>query len=133
MAACRSFFGQWGPNATTWLLPSELFPTETRAMSHGLAAATGKVAVLAVASDPANHSNIVLLLGVSIPAVPLLAYVMESRRFVDTHELLLWLLQFREPARLQVVSSSFKQCGAHRRARWWRAWCSASSRTAPSS
>jgi hypothetical protein len=39
----RSFFGQWGPNATTWLLPSELFPTETRAMSHGLAAATGKV------------------------------------------------------------------------------------------
>ena len=38
-----SFFGQWGPNATTWLLPSELFPTETRAMSHGLAAATGKV------------------------------------------------------------------------------------------
>ena len=41
--ACRSFFGQWGPNATTWLLPSELFPTETRAMSHGLAAATGKV------------------------------------------------------------------------------------------
>ncbi len=43
VAACRSFFGQWGPNATTWLLPSELFPTETRAMSHGLAAATGKV------------------------------------------------------------------------------------------
>ncbi len=43
LAACCSFFGQWGPNATTWLLPSELFPTETRAMSHGLAAATGKV------------------------------------------------------------------------------------------
>lgn len=38
-----SFFGQWGPNATTWLLPSELFPTETRAMSHGLAAACGKL------------------------------------------------------------------------------------------
>lgn len=36
-----SFWGQWGPNATTWLLPAELFPTETRAMSHGIAAATG--------------------------------------------------------------------------------------------
>ena len=22
-----TFFGQWGPNATTWLLPSEMFPT----------------------------------------------------------------------------------------------------------
>lgn len=42
-----SFFGQWGPNATTWLLPSELFPTETRAMSHGLAAACGKLGAVA--------------------------------------------------------------------------------------
>lgn len=40
-----SFWGQFGPNATTWLLPGELFPTETRAMSHGLSAAVGKVLV----------------------------------------------------------------------------------------
>ncbi len=38
-----SFWGQFGPNATTWLLPGELFPTEARAMSHGLSAAVGKV------------------------------------------------------------------------------------------
>lgn len=38
-----SFWGQFGPNATTWLLPGELFPTETRAMSHGISAAVGKV------------------------------------------------------------------------------------------
>ncbi len=38
-----SFWGQFGPNATTWLLPGELFPTEARAMSQGLSAAVGKV------------------------------------------------------------------------------------------
>lgn len=37
---------QWGPNATTWLLPSELFPTEIRALAHGVSAAAGKVGAL---------------------------------------------------------------------------------------
>jgi MFS family permease len=32
-----------GPNATTYLLPAELFPTELRASGHGLAAAAGKL------------------------------------------------------------------------------------------
>jgi len=32
-----------GPNATTFLLPAELFPTSLRASGHGLAAASGKV------------------------------------------------------------------------------------------
>ncbi|KAA6426474.1 MAG: proton phosphate symporter [Trebouxia sp. A1-2] len=41
-----SFWGQFGPNATTWLLPGELFPTEARAMSHGLSAAVGKAGAL---------------------------------------------------------------------------------------
>ncbi|PSR32873.1 MAG: MFS transporter [Sulfobacillus benefaciens] len=31
-----------GPNATTWILPTELFPTSLRASGHGLAAASGK-------------------------------------------------------------------------------------------
>ena len=38
--------GQWGPNATTWLLPSEMFPTEVRAMAHGFCAAMGKLGAL---------------------------------------------------------------------------------------
>ncbi|GAQ81563.1 phosphate transporter [Klebsormidium nitens] len=41
-----SFWGQWGPNSTTWLLPGEIFPTETRAFTHGMAAATGKAGAL---------------------------------------------------------------------------------------
>ncbi len=37
---------QWGPNATTWLLPSELYPTEVRALAHGMSAAAGKFGAL---------------------------------------------------------------------------------------
>ncbi len=32
-----------GPNATTYLLPAELFPTKLRATGHGLASAAGKI------------------------------------------------------------------------------------------
>lgn len=42
----NTFFGQWGPNCTTWLLPSELFPTEIRPQAHGLSAALGKAGAL---------------------------------------------------------------------------------------
>lgn len=32
-----------GPNATTWILPTEVFPTSLRASGHGLASASGKL------------------------------------------------------------------------------------------
>lgn len=38
--------GQFGPNATTWLLPGEVFPTDIRATCHGISAATGKIGAL---------------------------------------------------------------------------------------
>ncbi|CAL8468283.1 g7823 [Coccomyxa elongata] len=41
-----SFFAQYGPNCTTWLIAAELIPTETRAMAHGWAAAVGKVGAI---------------------------------------------------------------------------------------
>jgi MFS family permease len=41
-----SFWGQYGPNATTWILPAELAPTELRSFSHGLSAAVGKAGAL---------------------------------------------------------------------------------------
>ena len=34
-----SFWGQCGPNATTFLIPAEIVPTEARARSHAVAAA----------------------------------------------------------------------------------------------
>ena len=41
-----SFFGQLGPNATTFLIPAEIFPTELRTVCHGIAAASGKLGAL---------------------------------------------------------------------------------------
>jgi hypothetical protein len=32
-----------GPNTTTYVLPSEIFPTHLRATAHGLASASGKI------------------------------------------------------------------------------------------
>ena len=46
-ACWRSFWGQFGPNATTFLLASELFPTDTRGKAHGISAAVGKLGALA--------------------------------------------------------------------------------------
>lgn len=37
------FFVNFGPNTTTFLIPSEIFPTAIRAVSHGISAAVGKL------------------------------------------------------------------------------------------
>ena len=37
------FFVNFGPNTTTFLIPSEIYPTNIRATAHGLSAAIGKV------------------------------------------------------------------------------------------
>ena len=41
-----SFFGQFGPNCTTFLVASESFATEPRTVAHGLSAAMGKLGAL---------------------------------------------------------------------------------------
>lgn len=38
-----------GPNATTWLIPAEVFPTRVRGTAHGISAASGKVGALLTA------------------------------------------------------------------------------------
>jgi len=37
------FFTEFGPNATTFVYPSELFPVTSRTTGHGIASATGKL------------------------------------------------------------------------------------------
>ena len=44
-----SFFNQFGPNSTTFLLAAEVFTASIRATSHGVAAAVGKLGALAPA------------------------------------------------------------------------------------
>ncbi|KUJ23969.1 MFS general substrate transporter [Mollisia scopiformis] len=39
---CQIFFN-FGPNATTYIMPAELFPTRYRALCHGISAASGKL------------------------------------------------------------------------------------------
>ena len=51
-----SFAGQLGPNATTFLIPSEIFPTPVRTQCHGIAAASGKCGAL-LAAVAFNHIN----------------------------------------------------------------------------
>lgn len=41
-----SFFNQFGPNATTWLVAGEIFPTDIRSMYHGFAASMGKLGAI---------------------------------------------------------------------------------------
>jgi MFS family permease len=41
-----SFFNQFGPNCTTWLVAGEIFPTAIRATSHGFAATMGKLGAI---------------------------------------------------------------------------------------
>lgn len=37
------FFVNFGPNTTTFLIPSEIYPTNIRARAHGISAAVGKI------------------------------------------------------------------------------------------
>ena len=53
-----TFWGSFGPNATTWLLPAELAPTEFRSTCHGFSSAVGQAgALIAVAVFPSVSSQ----------------------------------------------------------------------------
>jgi MFS family permease len=41
------FFAEFGPNATTFVYPAEIFPVRVRTTSHGIAAAAGKLGAFA--------------------------------------------------------------------------------------
>jgi len=44
-----SFFNQFGPNSTTFLVAAEVYPTAVRASAHGFSAAVGKLGALTAA------------------------------------------------------------------------------------
>ena len=46
-----SFFNQFGPNAVTFLVAAEVFPTPIRASAHGFSAAWGKAGALLAAGE----------------------------------------------------------------------------------
>ncbi|KAF9888915.1 phosphate transporter [Aspergillus nanangensis] len=46
MYVIAQFFFNFGPNATTFIVPGECFPTRYRSTSHGISAASGKVGAI---------------------------------------------------------------------------------------
>ena len=44
--AATFFFSNFGPNATTFILPAELFPTAWKSTAHGICAASGKAGAI---------------------------------------------------------------------------------------
>ncbi len=75
--AIFNFFMNMGPNATTFALPAEIFPSEVRAAGHGFAAGMGKLgAALGVFLFPvllADVGESALLFGVAVTSA--LAFV----------------------------------------------------------
>lgn len=49
-----SFWNQFGPNCTTWLVAGEIYPTDVRSSFHGLSAAFGKAGAL-IATQVFEH------------------------------------------------------------------------------
>ncbi|GAB4850910.1 Probable inorganic phosphate transporter 1-3 [Ancistrocladus abbreviatus] len=47
MYAFTFFFANFGPNATTFIVPAEVFPTRLRSTCHGISAATGRLGAIA--------------------------------------------------------------------------------------
>jgi len=44
--ALAQFFFNFGPNATTFIVPAEVFPSRVRGMAHGVSAAVGKLGAI---------------------------------------------------------------------------------------
>lgn len=77
-----SFFGQCGPNATTFLIPAEIFPTEVRTMCHGIAASAGKIGALigAIAFNYVTEASMFFICGYSC----LLGFVVTNLTIPET-------------------------------------------------
>lgn len=43
---CSQMFFNFGPNATTFIVPGELYPSRVRGFAHGVSAATGKLGAI---------------------------------------------------------------------------------------
>ncbi|KAF0892432.1 hypothetical protein E2562_015494 [Oryza meyeriana var. granulata] len=48
MYAFVLFFANFGPNSTTFILPTEIFPTCLRSTCHGISGAGGKIGAIIV-------------------------------------------------------------------------------------
>ena len=96
------FFTNFGPNASTFIIPSELYPSSIKATCHGISAAAGKIgAIVGAASFPqAIHAvglNGVMFLcaGIAI-AGALTTYVFLPKNVIDPIDLVPEALSIEE-------------------------------------
>lgn len=85
-----SFFGQCGPNCTTFLIPAEIFPTEMRTMCHGISAASGKLGALmaAIMFNYLQDSDMFLVSGYCSFLACLVTFItIPESSSLDLHEL----------------------------------------------
>ncbi|KAJ7473468.1 major facilitator superfamily domain-containing protein [Mycena latifolia] len=80
------FFFNFGANATTFVIPAEVFPTRVRGFSHGLSAACGKcgaiIASLAVSimSTNVGANNVLwLFCGIAVVCIPFTFLIPETK------------------------------------------------------
>lgn len=80
------FFFNFGANATTFIIPAEVFPTRVRGLSHGLSAACGKcgaiIASLAVSimSTKVGAANVLwLFFAIAVVAIPFTLLIPETK------------------------------------------------------
>ncbi|KAJ7640982.1 major facilitator superfamily domain-containing protein [Roridomyces roridus] len=80
------FFFNFGANATTFVIPAEVFPTRVRGFGHGLSAACGKcgaiIASLAVSimSTNVGPQNVLwLFFGIAVIAIPFTFLIPETK------------------------------------------------------
>jgi len=81
------FFTEFGPNMTTFVMPSELYPVEMRATGHGISAGIGKFgAFIGVFLFPVLNSSLglrgtlLLTAGVSVAGMALTFVLPEPAR-----------------------------------------------------
>ena len=85
-----SFFGQCGPNCTTYLIPAEVFPTNMLTICHGISAASGKLGAI-IASILFHYLSVCdlfLLSGcASLAAADLTFLTLPETTTLDLHEI----------------------------------------------
>jgi MFS family permease len=88
-----TFFYQFGPNATTFLIPAEVYATPVRARCHGLSAMSGKIGALvgeqgiAQMLDKVGLSPMFYVMGsVSIAGAALTIFMVPDSRTLDLVE-----------------------------------------------
>uniref|UniRef100_M8BLI3 H(+)/Pi cotransporter n=1 Tax=Aegilops tauschii TaxID=37682 RepID=M8BLI3_AEGTA len=84
MYALILFFANFGPNSTTFILPTEIFPTRLRSTCNGISAAGGKCgAIIGVLwfqySHTSNRSSLLLLAGCNLIGVMFTLALPESK------------------------------------------------------